>query len=176
MSTVWYFAYGSNMQSATFRGRRRIAPRSARGARIAGWRIAFDKPPLVPIGESFANVVADPRAETFGVLYEIDTADLEHIELTEGVKIGNYDRIAVTAEPLGATLAAIPAFALASPKSDATLLPTARYMALLIEGALEHGLPSAYVEWLRTIPAGTPTEESVAFRARLDEALRLLRK
>src|SRR5262249_56866257 len=24
MSAVWYFAYGSNMQSATFRGRRRI--------------------------------------------------------------------------------------------------------------------------------------------------------
>src|SRR5260221_6960950 len=124
MSTVWYFAYGSNMQSATFRGRRQIVPRSAHGARIAGWRIVFDKPPFVPIGESFANVVADPAAETFGVLYEIEAADLEHIELTEGVRIGNYDRISLDAEPLDATLVAVPLFPLASQKSHATPRPT----------------------------------------------------
>ena len=39
MSTVWYFAYGSNMQSATLRGRRGIAYRRALPARVPGWRV-----------------------------------------------------------------------------------------------------------------------------------------
>jgi len=176
MSTVWYFAYGSNMQAATFRGRRQVAPRSARGARVAGWRIVFDKPPFVPIGESFANIVCDPAAEAFGVLYEIEAADLEHIEVTEGVKIGNYDRVEIEATAFDRPTEKIAAFALATTKSDPTLRPTSRYMALVIEGALEHGLPTEYVEWLRTVPAGEPTAESLAFRAKIDEAFRLLRK
>ena len=45
MSRVWYFAYGSNMQSATLRGRRGIAYRRALPARVSGWRVVFDKPP-----------------------------------------------------------------------------------------------------------------------------------
>ena len=174
--TVWYFAYGSNMQSATFSGRRQIAPRSARGARVAGWRVVFDKPPLVPIGESFANLVPDASGEAFGVLYEIEPADLEHIELTEGVRIGNYDRTLVTAAALDQPAVAVAAVTLATTKSDPTLQPTARYMGLLIEGALEHGLPETYLDWLRAIPTCVPTEESIALRARIDEAMRLLRK
>jgi hypothetical protein len=56
---VWYFAYGSNMETATLRGRRGIEPLCALGARAAGWRLVFDKPPLVPVGEAFANIVPD---------------------------------------------------------------------------------------------------------------------
>src|SRR6266478_7773083 len=54
---VWYFAYGSNMETATLRGRRGIEPLCALGARAAGWRLVLDKPPLVPVGEAFANIV-----------------------------------------------------------------------------------------------------------------------
>jgi len=48
---IWYFAYGSNMQAATFRGRRGIEPLRALAARLPGWRLVLDKPPLVPVGE-----------------------------------------------------------------------------------------------------------------------------
>jgi len=68
VSTVWYFAYGSNMQIATFRGRRGIAYRRAVPARLAGWRLVLDKPPLVPVGHAFANVVPDPAGAVVGVL------------------------------------------------------------------------------------------------------------
>src|SRR5262249_31220268 len=59
---MWYFAYGSNMQSDTLHGRRGIAFRRAVAVRAPGWRVVFDKPPLLPIGEAFANIVPDPDA------------------------------------------------------------------------------------------------------------------
>ena len=79
---VWYFAYGSNMETATLRGRRGIEPLRALGARAAGWQLVLDKPPLVPVGEAFANIVPDARAAVLGVLYQLTPADWEHVELT----------------------------------------------------------------------------------------------
>ena len=84
MPRVWYFAYGSNMQGATLRGRRGISWLQALPARVAGWRFVCDKPPLVPsMGESFANLVPEPGAEVWGVLFELDADDLAHVELTD---------------------------------------------------------------------------------------------
>ena len=49
-------------------------------------------------------------------------------------------------------------------------------MALLIEGALAHGLPAEYVAWLRQCPSVEETPAAVAARASLDRALGALRK
>lgn len=151
MSTVWYFAYGSNMQSATLRGRRGIDYRRALAARVPGWRLVLDKPGILAATQTFANIVPDPAAEVLGVCFEITTAELEHIELTEGVPIANYHRVAVPVEPFGAAGPG-EAFSLASEQRGAEPRPTARYMDLLVDGAVEHGLPAAYVAWLRAVP------------------------
>ena len=176
MSTTWYFAYGSNMEMATLRGRRGIEFRRSLAARVPGWRIVFDKPPLVPIGESFANLIADPHAEVLGVLFEVSDVELEAIELSEGVRIGNYDRVSVEAHPLQRPEEIVAANTLVSDRRDPELAPSTRYMAVLIEGAIEHGLPAAYVEWLRSVPARPQSEDAARFRADLDEALRRLRR
>jgi hypothetical protein len=55
---MWYFAYGSTMGSATLRGRRGIAVGRAVAARVPGWRVVFDKPPLFPSGEA-CDLLAD---------------------------------------------------------------------------------------------------------------------
>jgi len=169
---VWYFAYGSNMQSATLRGRRGIAYRRALPARVPGWRVVFDKPPLVPIGESFANLVPDADAAALGVLFEIEPPDLEHLELTEGVPIDNYARVTVTATPLRAVPDAVTAVTFSSDRRDASLQPSTRYMALLIEGALEHGLPTEYVARLRTVPARRESLAARAWQPLVDQVLR----
>lgn len=181
MSThVWYFAYGSNMQPATFAGRRGIAPRRALAARARGWQLVLDKPPLVPIGESFANLVAAPESEVYGVAYEITTDDLAHVDLTEGVLIGNYTRVEIAVEPLVGTpdLASPPsageptrAFTLVADKRASDLKPSDRYMALLIGGAEHHGLPTPWIAKLRAIPTRTPSLESTAARAIIDAGL-----
>jgi gamma-glutamylcyclotransferase len=172
MPHVWYFAYGSNMHTVTFRGRRGLEFTRALAARVGGWRLVLDKPPLLPIGEGFANIVSDRAAEVLGVLYEMAAADLEHLDLTEGVLIGNYQRIDVPAAPLDPTLAPVRAFTLVSEARDPTLQPSHRYMAHLIAGAEEHGLPADYVAFLRTVPAREQSAEAAAFGPLIEEALR----
>lgn len=172
MSWVWYFAYGSNMQAATFRGRRSIEPRRAVAARAAGWRLALDKPPLLSIGHSFANVVPDPHAVVYGVAYEISTDDMAHVEFSEGVQIGNYGCVEIEVEPLDAANAALRAFTLTSEKRAADLRPSMRYMGLLIAGALEHGLPEHWIAMLRNAPAVEETAAAKAARALLDRVIK----
>ena len=173
-AAVWYFAYGSNMATATFSGRRGIAFARAVPARLSGWRLVLDKPPLLPIGEAMANVVPDPTAETLGVLYAITPADLDHLDLTEGVLIGNYRRLEVPVTPL-AEAGTVTAHTLVSDRRDPTLRPSVRYMAHLIAGAEEHGLPADYVASLRRVPAGAETPEAAQARALVDQVLRRAR-
>ena len=169
---VWYFAYGSNMQPATFTGRRGITAARAVAARLAGWRLVFDKPPLLPVGHGMANVVEEAGAEVFGVAYAITAGDLAHVDLTEGVLIGNYRRVAVRVTPLDAGEAALDAFTLTSDARDPSLLPSRRYLALLVEGAQVHGLPADHLAWLRAHPALDETPQSLAARAFIDRALK----
>jgi hypothetical protein len=169
---VWYFAYGSNMQTATFRGRRGIRFSRALPARAAGWRLVLDKPPLLPVGHAFANILPDPAAHVLGVLYEISRTDLEHVGLTEGVPIENYRWAEIAVEPLAAPPPGVVlAATLISDRRDPALAPSDRYMACLIAGAEEHGLPPEYVAWLRSLPACPETAEAVRFRALMDEVL-----
>ncbi len=172
VASAWYFAYGSNMQSATFRGRRGIAYSRAVAARTAGWRLVFDKPPLISIGESFANVRPDAAASVLGVAYEIDDDDLARIDLTEGVLIGNYERVAISIEPIEGPRELLPAFTLTSTRSDPSLRPSTRYMALVIEGAIEHGLPAEHVEWLRSVPARSQSRAAALLRPLIDQAMK----
>jgi hypothetical protein len=170
---MWYFAYGSNMQRDTFEGRRRIAFQRAVPVRVAGWRVVFDKPPLIPIGESFANLVPDPDAVALGVAYEVTPDDLDHIELTEGVLIGNYHRVVVPVEPL-VVIADPPteACSLSSERRDESLRPSTRYMSIIVAGALDHALPDDYVEILRAVATCEEGMASRTFRPLLDAVMR----
>ena len=168
---LWYFAYGSNMQSATLRGRRGVAYTRALAARVPGWRLVLDKPPLISIGHGFANIVPDPADAVLGVLFEITEVELAHVEFSEGVRIGNYDAVDIEAWPL-ATGEPVRARSLSSARRDPTLRPSVRYMSLLIEGAIEHGLPAEYVETLRAIPSVEESAEAAALRPIIDSAMK----
>jgi gamma-glutamylcyclotransferase len=170
---MWYFAYGSNMQSDTLRGRRGVVFARAVAARVPGWRVVFDKPPLFPIGEAFANIVPDPGAVALGVAFLVGDDDLAHIERSEGVPIGNYRRVEVTVETL-APCDDDPrvAVSLASDRRDPSLRPSTRYMELLVAGAIEHGLPAEYVESLRAVPAVPPSAVARALRPLVDVVMR----
>jgi gamma-glutamylcyclotransferase len=168
---LWYFAYGSNMQTATLRERRGVQFHHAQPARAPGWRLVLDKPGLIPTGGSFANIIADADAEVWGVVYQIDDEDIGHIDLTEGVLIGNYQRIEVPVWS-GDAGVSLSAFTLTSGRREPGMRPSTRYMDLLIAGAEEHGLPAHWVAYLRTIPAQPETPEAMQARAFIDAALR----
>src|SRR5262249_28197955 len=86
-ASVWYFAYGSNMQAATFRGRRGITPIRALPGRAPGWQLVLDKPGVVLARCGVASIVPAPGDEVLGVLYELAPADLAQVDLSEGVLI-----------------------------------------------------------------------------------------
>jgi hypothetical protein len=176
VTRVRYFAYGSNMETATFRGRRGIEVMSAAAARAGGWRLVLDKPPLIPVGQAFANIVPDPTGAVLGVLYEISAEDLAQVDLTEGVLVDNYRRITIPVTSLASAGETVEAFTLVSHRRDPTLRPSHRYMACLIAGAEEHGLPADYVAWLRAVPADDETPEAQAARTLIDEVLRKMKE
>jgi gamma-glutamylcyclotransferase len=173
---LWYFAYGSNMQRGTFCGRRGIECSRAEPARAAGWRLVFDKPGLIPLGEAFANIVPDAGAEVLGVAYEIDADDLAHVELTEGVLIGNYRPLEIPVALLADPGVVLTACTLASDRRDPRLRPSDRYMACVIGGAEEHGLPATWVDFLRAVPVARETSAAAELRPFFDEALRRPKK
>jgi gamma-glutamylcyclotransferase len=164
---LWYFAYGSNMESATLRGRRGVEYHRALPGCAHGWRLVLDKPGLFPMG----NIIPDAASSVWGVLYQIDVADLAHIDLTEGVLIGNYLRVEIPVQP-PRPAPPLKAFTLTSERRDPSLQPSTRYMGLLISGAEEHGLPADYVAFLRRIPARPESTETAQLRPFIDDALR----
>jgi hypothetical protein len=135
----------------------------------------LDKTPLMPIGEGFANLLPEPGAETYGVAYEITAEDLAHVDLTEGVLIGNYERVEIAIESLvgdGPTRA----FTLTSGKRSPELIPSDRYLAILIEGAELHGLPMEWIAMLRAVPTCVQSAEAIASRRIVDAALAAARR
>jgi gamma-glutamylcyclotransferase len=173
VSRTFYFAYGSNMDSATLRGRRGIEWSRAAPAVARGWRLTVDKPSLLGTGEAMATIDADPDGEVWGVLYDVATADYEHLELTEGVLIDHYRRTAIEVAPSHSWDAPlVAAVTLVSADHDPTLKPTTRYMNLLVAGAAEHGLPESWMETLRRIEAVEEKPEHAALRPYFDRAMR----
>lgn len=176
---VAYFAYGSNMDPATLGGRRGIAWTRAVPARARGWRLALDKPSLLGTGEGMATIVRDDRAAVWGVLYEISREDFEHLELTEGVRIGHYERVNLVVEPAApwddAVASPVPAFTLSSDRREDGVRPTERYVGLLVAGAKAHGLPEPWIAMLKGIEAAEERPDLAVLRPAIDAAMKRLR-
>jgi cation transport regulator ChaC len=144
--TVWYFAYGSNMQRETFEGRRAQRPVARRVGRLDGFRLTFDLP--VGSGErGVANIRAAAGDSTYGVLYRIDRSAVGALDRSEGVPSA-YRKLWTTVQS-GAH--GISAFTYISPHRRAGRKPSARYIGLILEGAREHGLPPAWVGLLESL-------------------------
>lgn len=147
-NTLWYFAYGSNLDPRTFLGRRRMRPHGTRRALLEGWRLVFDL--RVGDGErAVANLAPDPEARVQGVAYGIGRIQAAWLDRTEGVPGGAYRRVGVLLR--GDDGAALEAFTYVSERRTRGRKPSERYMNLLLRGARHHGLPEDYVAWLRGI-------------------------
>jgi cation transport regulator ChaC len=140
--TFWYFAYGSNMQRATFVERRGMKPVRSVWGRLAGYRLTFDLP-VGPGERGVANLVSDESAATYGVLHLISSEEFDRLDRTEGVHNGFYRRLAVVVTDRDG--AATDAWTYVSTYGVPGRKPSSRYIGLLLEGAREHELPEAYL-------------------------------
>jgi len=148
-ATLWYFAYGSNLDPGTFLGRRQMQPLETRIGVLRDFELRFDLP-VGPGERGVANVAASPGADVWGALYRLSHADAERLDRTEGVDRGFYHRLEVEVQTHDGILLA--AFTYRSPFSREGRKPSRRYLDLLLTGARELGLPEAYVERLLRLP------------------------
>ena len=146
---VWYFAYGANMHDSAFREWRGMRPIEWRPARLPGYRLRFDVRQLPGRKMAYANLCADPQAETWGVIYKITRRELVRLDATEGIPWSRYRQLWLEAEDVaGNTLRAVTYIAKAGQENGA---PSLRYLALMRQGARAHGLPERYIRLLDQI-------------------------
>jgi gamma-glutamylcyclotransferase len=144
---IVYFAYGSNMFTCRLRNCDRAPSAIPVGTGfIAGRRLTFDKVSNDGSGKCDAEMTSSPSDKVYGVLYEIDAEDKPSLDRAEGLGCG-YCEDTVTVVTRTGSLKAITYLATVK---DPALRPYHWYKALVIAGAIEHGLPVAYLEWLRT--------------------------
>ncbi len=142
------FAYGSNMSSGRLRARTPSA--TALGcARLIGHRLAWHKVGRDGSGKCDIVESADAGDSVWGVVYRIDLAEQPLLDQAEGLGRG-YDYKALDLTVGGQILRA---GAYVATEVDAALQPFDWYLALVVDGADEHGLPNDYRSNLRRIHA-----------------------
>jgi len=154
--TLWYFAYGSNLDPGTFLGRRRMRPLATRIGVLLDFELRFDLP-VGPGERGVANVAPRPGDHVWGALYELTVRDATQLDRTEGVPQGAYRRIDVEVQ-LGDG-SRLGAFTYHARISRPERKPSRRYLGLLLSGARELGLPAEYVERLRGLPLAVDERE-----------------
>lgn len=144
-----YFAYGSNMST------RRLAARidSARRlsiARLPGHELRWHKQGRDGSGKCDVHYTGEADQAVIGVLFEIDERDKPLLDRFEGLGNGYRELVVELSGPAGERWSAI---TYQATLTDPRIQPYLWYKRHVLEGALEHGLPSNYVERLRAVAA-----------------------
>ena len=115
---------------------------------INGYRLTFDKVSKKDGSRKCdAESTGNDKDRVYGVLYEVDQSEKPKLDEAEGLHHG-YEEKTVDVVTASGVKTAVMYYATSK---DPSLKPYHWYKALVIAGAVEHGLPFPYVEWLRTI-------------------------
>ena len=138
-----YFAYGSNLKRSRLSGRVPSAHAPQVG-RVQGYRLTLDK--RGKDGSGKANLIVDPAAEVFGVVYRLEP---EHWPRLDACEPG-YRRVVVS---VACGEDELDAQTYISRDRTDDPVPFAHYKRFLVEGAAEHQMPRAWQEKLAALPA-----------------------
>jgi cation transport regulator ChaC len=155
--TLWYFAYGSNLDAGTFLGRRAMRPLATRVAALHGFELRFDLP-IGPGERGVANVAPRAGELVWGAAYQLLRGEAERLDRTEGVHRGVYSRLAVEVRAFDGE--SFSAFTYASQRGVAGRKPSRRYLGLILAGARLHGLPDDWLARLRALELAVDERET----------------
>lgn len=159
---MWYFAYGSNLNSRAVAewcrhyGHRPPAMKPGKPAILDNYRLCF------PIfseywGGGIADIVYDPGKYVAGVLFEMSEAEVGVLDLKVGRKLdgagkemGIYKRIEVKVAPLGKGEAVRATTYQGMNVERYNIPPTQHYMDLVVQGAYSFGLSIMWISYLQT--------------------------
>ena len=135
----YYFAYGSNMDSAQMSDR---CPGAAFVgiAELPGYRFIIN-------GRGVATIVPESSESVHGVLWTITKSDEKALDGLEGVKWGTYAKVTTSVETRkGESVSGLVYVA----KDNTEGAPKAGYIEQVIAAAGFHKLPAWYIGELRT--------------------------
>ncbi len=139
MPRIVYFAYGSNLDFRRFRRRCPGAAVVGR-ARLPDHQLAFTRYSRAEKG-GVADIVPEPCASVWGVLYEIDEACLDALDGHEGAPRAYRRETIRVIDDAGMEREAVAYVA----NRTGEFAPSRQYLAQITRGAREHGLPEEYV-------------------------------
>jgi len=148
-----YFAYGSNLDWAQIRTRcpstKAVSVAAARGYRLAFTRFSTNR----QCGA--ADILSSSGDEVWGMLYEIDEAEIGALDECEGFRSGRpreenaYERVEIDVWKTG-TQVRVWTYMVVR-KLDPCPRPSAEYKRLMVDGARHWGFPAGYLAWLEAI-------------------------
>ncbi len=159
---MWYFAYGSNLNSRAVTewcrhfGLRPPSMKPGRPAVLDNYRLGF------PIfseywGGGIADIVYDPGKYVAGALFEMTEAEVKVLDQkvarkldTAGKEIGTYKRIEVKVAPLGRGEPVTAATYQGTNAERYDIPPTQHYMDMVIQGAYSFGLSMMWISYLQS--------------------------
>ncbi|KAI5718249.1 hypothetical protein M8J77_018673 [Diaphorina citri] len=156
--TFLYFAYGSNLNSKRIHVNNPSAKRKGVGL-LKDYRLDFGRFSERWKG-AVATVVPDKGEEVWGAIWEIDSKDMDNLDNQEGVHINWYQVIEPDVLMDNQTVKCRSYHLCGNPEKQ-TPLPEARYPSqlyheVIVQGAVETGLPKEYLEKLKAIPHRDP--------------------
>ncbi|XP_059621994.1 gamma-glutamylcyclotransferase-like isoform X1 [Phlebotomus argentipes] len=153
-----YFAYGSNLLAKRIHIKNPTAVRKDIG-KLKNHRLDFFYY-ATRWGGAPSTVVPAPGENVWGAIWEIDMENLDSLDKQEGVHRGVYQPLSLPIEtPRGETLICR-VYQLVNNPDDYPVKngvrieerkPSYSYIQVLINGAIESGLPEYYVEFLKSV-------------------------
>lgn len=167
MAMLRYFAYGSNMLRERLVARVPTAQAVAVGV-VRDYRLDFAK--ISVDGSGKGDMVASPDDEVWGVLYEFDASQKAELDKHEGPHYRAQEVVVST--PSGDEAAW--AYMAEPHRRDPSKVPYDWYLALIVAGARQGGLPEAYIQAIETTAFDVDGQEDRTTRqealAALEEA------
>lgn len=143
-----YFGYGSNMLNTRLQARTPSATPYNNGY-VAGRRRTFAKTSDDGSGKCDAELTGNAVDRVEGVLFWIDRSEKPALDRAEGLGRG-YDETTVdVVTPTGVEPAI--AYVASAGVTDSARQPYHWYKALVLAGAIQHGLPAPTIAWVRAV-------------------------
>ena len=119
---------------------------------LPGYRLHFSKRSSDGSGKCNLERSEDRAELTYGVIFSVADAEVPGLDAAEDMLRGGYSRSEIEVEADGG-LVAVEAYFANPPFIEYSLQPFDWYQALVLAGALEHGLPTQYCDEIGAIPS-----------------------
>jgi len=148
-----YLAYGSNLYPRRMRMRVPSA-RVVDTVELKGWQLRFHKRSIDGSGKCNLLFTGAGADRALGVVYEIPLIERAALDQAEGLGSGYLERSLVI-DGIGKVFY----YAAEEGYIDDTLVPYCWYRDYVLRGAMHHGFPQPYIEWLQQHPFTTDNNQ-----------------